>query len=145
VSEYRDKQAILIARIDRDRCDLLTVAKAEMFPRLAAVGRSVDAVAGSEIGTLQALAAADVDDVRIGRRNGEIADRASGLVVKDRLPCAAGIGRFPDAAVIDADVENIRLRWYAGGTDSAAGASRSDQSHAHILVERAVDALCIYL
>ena len=46
--------------------NLLRVAQAEMRPRLARVGRLVDAVADREVGPRQAFAAADVDDVRIG-------------------------------------------------------------------------------
>ena len=83
-----------IARVDGDLRDLLAVAQAEMRPGLAGVGGFVDAVADREIGTLQSLAAADVDDVRIGRRDGDRADGSGRLIVEDRIPGAAVVGRF---------------------------------------------------
>ena len=48
---------------------------------------------------MQAFAAADVDDVRIGRRDGDRADRLRRLVVEDRVPRAAVVVDLPDAAV----------------------------------------------
>ena len=64
MAEDGDEEAVRIVRIDGDRRDLLAVAQAEVRPGLAGVGRFVDAVAGGEVGALQAFAAADVDDVR---------------------------------------------------------------------------------
>ena len=49
-----------------------------------------------------------------------------GWSIEDRLPRAAGVGGFPDAAVVDADVEDIGLGGDAGGADGAAGAERAD-------------------
>ena len=105
----------------------------QVLPR---VGGLVDAVAVGEIGPLQALAAADVDDVRVGRRDGEGADGAGRLVVEDRLPGAAVVGGLPDAAVVDADVEDVGLAGHAGGADGAAAAERADHAPAQAGVER---------
>ena len=88
--EHGDEQPVRVARVDDDLRDLLAVAQAEMRPGRAGVDRLVDAVAGGEVGPLQAFAAADVDDARIGRRDRDRADRAGGLVVEDRRPRAAG-------------------------------------------------------
>jgi hypothetical protein len=63
--------------------DLLRVAQAEVRPVCAGVRRLVDAVADGQVGPRQAFAAADVDDVRIGRRHGDPADRAGWLIVED--------------------------------------------------------------
>ena len=93
MAEHRDEDAVGIARIDGDLRDLLAVAQAEVRPGLAGVGGLVDAVADGEVGALQAFAAADVDDVRVRRRDRERADRAGRLVVEDRLPGAAVVGR----------------------------------------------------
>ena len=96
------------------------------FQVLPRVGGFVDAVADGEIGPLQAFAAADVDDVGIGRRDGERADGAGRLIVEDRLPGAAVVGGLPDAAVVDADVEDVGLAGHAGRPDGAAAAERAD-------------------
>ncbi len=88
-------------------------SQAEMRPRLAGVGRLVDAVAGREVGPDDAAAGADVDDVRIGRRDGDRADRSGRLAIEERLPVRAVVGRAPDAAVVEADVEDVRLARHA--------------------------------
>ncbi len=103
-----------------------------MRPGLAGVGRLVDAVADREVGPRQPFAAADVDDVRIGRRDGDPADRSGRLIVEDRLPGAAGVGRLPDAAVHHADVEGVRLARMAGGRLGPPGAKRADVAPPHL-------------
>ena len=67
MAQHRDEQAVRVARIDDDLRNLLAVAQAQVRPGLAGVGGLVDAVAGGEVGALQPLAAADVDDVRDSR------------------------------------------------------------------------------
>src|SRR6185369_1660443 len=89
VPEDGDEEAVRIVRIDGDHRDLLAVAQSEVRPGFAGIGRFVHAVAGGEVGTLQAFAAADVNDVGIGRRDGDGADRAGWLFVEDRRPDAA--------------------------------------------------------
>ena len=85
-----------------------------MRPGLAAVGGLVDAVADGEVGADDAGAGADVDDVGIGRRHGDRADRAGACLVEDRFPIGTVVGRAPDAAVVEADVEHVRLARHAG-------------------------------
>src|SRR5262249_12612465 len=130
VAQHGDEDAVGVARVDEDGGNLLAVAQADVLPRLAAVGRFVDAVAGGQVGPLQALAAADVEDVGVGGGDGQGADGAGGLVVEDRHPGAAGVGRLPDAAVVDADVEQVRPAGHAGRADGAPGAERADHSPA---------------
>ena len=76
---------------------------------------------------------ADVDDVRIRRRDGDGADRAGRLVVEERHPVGAVVGRAPDAAVVEADVEDVRLARHAGQRAGAAGARRADVAPVHLL------------
>src|SRR5947209_17558195 len=99
-----------------------------MLPGLAAVGGFVDAVADGEVGPLESFAAADVDDVGIRRREGESADGAGGLVVKDGFPDVAVVGRFPDAAIVGRHVEDVGLggeACYADGASAAEGADHA--------------------
>ncbi len=63
MAEDGGEDAVGIARIDDDLRDLLAVAKAEVDPGAAGVGRFVDAVADGEVGPLEAFARSDVDDV----------------------------------------------------------------------------------
>ena len=56
------------------------------FQVLPASVRLVDAVARRDVAADVGLAGADVDDVRVGRGDGDRADRGDRLVVEDRLP-----------------------------------------------------------
>ena len=73
------------------RGNLLAVAEAEMRPRFAGVNGFVDAVASGKIGPLKPFAAADVNDVGIGKGHGDRADRTGGLIVEYRLPGIAEV------------------------------------------------------
>ena len=75
VAHRRDEHAVGIARVDDDARDVPRVVEAEVRPRLAGVGRAIHAVAVGPVFAQVGLAAADVDDVRIGRRDRDRADR----------------------------------------------------------------------
>src|SRR5256885_14731487 len=59
---------------------------------------------------MQSFAASHVNNVWIRNGNRDRADRRGRLIVKDRLPGPAEIGRFKNAAVHRRHVKNIRLR-----------------------------------
>src|SRR6516164_117307 len=84
---------------------------------------------------LQALAATDVEDVRVGGRDGHGADRAGRLVVEDGLPGSAEVVGLPDAAVADADVEDAGLAADAHGGDGPAAAERADHAPAQAVIQ----------
>src|SRR5262249_7629232 len=86
-----------------------------------------------EIGTLQSFTASDVDDVRIRWRDRDGADGLRRLIVENRRPGQAVVARFPDAAVVDADVEDIRLLDDARRADCPPAAKRSHVPPAHLL------------
>ena len=131
MAEHGDEQPIGVARVDDDVGNLLAVAEAEMRPRLAGVGRLVDAVADRQIGAGEPFAAADVDDVRVRRRDRDRADRSGGLVVEDRRPRPPEVGRLPHPAVYRAGIEDVRLRRHAGDGFGPSAAERSDRTPAH--------------
>ena len=106
----RDQDTIRIARVNRDLRNLLSITQPKMCPGLSGVDGFVEAIADGQIRPLQSLAAANVDDVRIGKRYRNAADRTSRLIVENRSPGAAVIGGLPHAAVYLRDVENVRLR-----------------------------------
>ena len=128
MTQDRDKYAVRIARVDDDRADLLPIAQSHVFPCFAAVGRFVDAVACRKVRSLQPLATADVNDVRVRRRNRESADRSGRLIVEYRIPGVAEVRGLPDASVVDADEEDVRLSRNAGGSDGTAATEWSDHA-----------------
>ena len=139
MAERRDKQSIGIFRIDDDVRDLLRIAQAEMHPGLAAVGGFIETIARREVRALLSLARADVDHRWTRRRDGNRSDRAGGLVVEDRLPRAAGVGRLPHAAIDDANEERVRLTGNAVNGFGAAGAMRADHAPAHLTQRTRID------
>src|SRR5215831_3511677 len=126
MSERGDKQPIRILGIDKDGRDLQRVAQSEVRPRFAAIERFVNAVADGKVGALQSLAAAYVNNVGIGRSQRDRADRAGRLIVEERLPGAAVVVRLPHAAIIHADVEDVRLCRNARRAHRSAAAEWSD-------------------
>ena len=139
--EHRDQDPIGVARIDEDGGNLLAVPQTEVLPGLTAVRGLVDAVAGRKIGTLQPLAAADIEDIRVRGGDRDGSDGAGRLVVEDGVPGPAVIVRLPDTAVIDADVKDVRLSRQAGRPNCSAAAERPDHAPAEAVVELRIERL----
>ena len=135
--ERRDEDAVRIVWIDDEGGDLPRVAQAvEVLPGAARVVRSEEAFADGEIRPLQPFAARDVDDVRVRRRDGDGANRLRRLLVEDRRPGLTVVRSLPDAAVVRADVEHVRLLGHACGADGPAAAKRPDVAPAQRREER---------
>src|SRR6266545_655574 len=139
MAEDRHEDAAGFLRIDENRPDLLAVGKPHVFPGLPAVQRLVDAVAHGEIRPLEALAASDIENLGIRGGDGERANRARLLPVKERRPDAAVIGRLPDASVVDADVEDIRPARHTRRPDRAPAPERPDAAPAHLGEESGIE------
>src|SRR5207248_1954330 len=75
---------------------------------------------------MQPFAAADINDLRIGNRDGDSADRTGWLIVKNRLPGSPIIGGLEDAAIDLGHVKNIWLRGNAGDCTGPTAAEWSD-------------------
>jgi hypothetical protein len=125
--EHGDEEPLRIARVDGDLRDLLPVAQAEVAPGPARVHRSVDSVAGGEVGALQAFSAADVDDVGVRGRHRQRADGAGRLIVEERPPGASVIVGAEDAAVDRPDIEGARPLRHARCRLGAPSANGSDR------------------
>ena len=126
VAERRRQHAPGVARIDAEACDLLAVGEAGGLPGAAAVAGPEHALALGNVAAHVGLASADVDDTRIGRRQGEGADGLHRLGVEQRLPGAAGIARLPHSAIDAAEVEVFALARHAGHGQHAAAAEGAD-------------------
>ena len=78
-------------------------------------------------------------------RHGDRADRPRGLVVEQRRPGGTEIGGAPDAAVVEADVEDVGLAGHSGESPGASSAGRAYGAPVHLgvkfRVERSVPAL----
>ena len=119
-----------------DARDLLRVGESDVRPRFAAVDRSVHSVALRDVGAHVRLARADIDDVRIGWRHRDRADRSDRLRIEDRLPRAARVIRFPHAAVHAAEIEMLRLSRHASDREHATRAKRTNAAPVRVDVHR---------
>src|SRR5271163_1511849 len=83
---------------------------------------------------MQSLATANVNNVRVGRGDGDRADRLRRLVVEDRIPGAAVVVRLPDSSVDLSNIENVRLAGDSAGSARAPAAQRADHAPVQVLV-----------
>src|SRR3989442_15037848 len=107
-----------------------------MRPRFPRVGRLVDAVAGCEIGANDPGATSHVEDVGVTGRYGDRPNRPGGLLVEQRHPRRAVVGRAPYPAVVESDVEDVGLTRDTGQAAGAPGARGTDLAPTHLGVER---------
>ena len=110
-SHRRDVDNVGIGRVDDDAADLPGFLQPHPLPRLAGVGRLVDAVARVRDADARGVPGADPHDVLVRRRDGQAADAGHVLSVEDGLKGRAVVGRLPDAAVADRDVEGVEVRF----------------------------------
>ena len=104
---------ICIMRIDDNLADLLAVGQTNFRPGFSGIAGTIHAITLSDVGAHVGLTAADVNYFRIGRCNRQRANRTDRLLVENRLPGAASIECFPDAAIDGAEIEMLRLPGHA--------------------------------
>src|SRR6202035_972509 len=106
MAERCGENSIRIAWVDSKSWNALTVAKAEMRPRLARVGRFVHPVTEGQIRPSQPFAARNINYIRIGRSDRDGSDGLGWLIIENRRPGAPRIVCFPHAAVHCPDIKN---------------------------------------
>src|SRR5262245_29302499 len=104
-----DVDGVRVRRIDRDTRNVVRVLEPNVRPRFAGVYRLVDAIAGERAARREGVAGADPHDVRIGRGGRDRADRELVVSVEDRLERRAVVGRLPQSARPEADVEGVEM------------------------------------
>src|SRR5579884_1467543 len=96
VAQRRDVDHVRVRGMDADLGDVANLGKAQMLPGRAGVGGLPHAVAVRDVAADGRLAHADVDHVRVGRGDGDGADRrALEEAVGDVLPVDAAVGGLP--------------------------------------------------
>src|SRR5438270_12811360 len=103
-----------------------------MRPGFTRICGLINAIAGREIRTLQTFATADVNNVRIGRRYGNCANRPGLLRIENRLPGMARIRGLPHTPIHGRYVEEIRLVRDSGDGNSTSAAKGPDAAPAHL-------------
>src|SRR5262249_32267992 len=116
LTDRRHVRDVRILRVDLQLRDLADFAQPDVRPRLAGVGRLVDAASDDDVRSDGFAAGAHVDHVRIRIRDVDRADRSGrDLAVGDWQPGDPVVLGLPDAAARRAHIEDVRLRAYARG------------------------------
>src|SRR4029079_2959169 len=101
--------------------DVPRVREARHLPGVAAIGGLVDPGSPRRALAVVVLAGAHPDDVRVVRRDGDVADRHDVvLIVEEDLPGGAVVRRLPEAAGRGGHVEDRRVALVERDTLSAA-------------------------
>src|SRR5262249_27297111 len=114
-----------VGGVDDHGADLAVVLP-DVIPGLAGVAGLVDAVARLDIAADVGLAAADVDHVRVGRRDGDGSDGRDWLLIEDGLPGESAVARLPDAAGRGGGVIGKRVAGDAASTGDASAGGGAD-------------------
>src|SRR6202047_4934005 len=107
--QHGSEQVIWIVGVNGQGGDLLAVAQAEVSPGFSRVHGFVNPIADRKVGPLQAFAARGVNNIWIGGRYGNGADRLRGLVFEDRRPSASVIVGLPTPTFTLPDVKDVGL------------------------------------
>ena len=134
IAERGDVDDVGIGGMDDDAADVVGLLEAEVRPGGAGVHRLVDAIAPRGALAIVGLAGADVEDRRIGGREGEVADGGIGLVVEDGLPGIAAVDGLEDSAGGGADVDDARIGFDDGEVvDASAHGGGADAAEFQVL------------
>ena len=128
----RYQHRIAVARIDENLADVLRCGEPHLLPGAASVEAPVYAAAPGHVAAADVLAGTDPDHVRVVRIDGDGADRVRRLVIEDRRPGDAGIGRLPQTARANRHVPGAAVfRMHLDVRDAAAHERGADAAQIH--------------
>jgi hypothetical protein len=119
--------------------DVARIFQPDICPGLAAIIRTVHAIAKGNIPADAGFSGACVNHIgiRLGNRDG--ADGGGGLLVKQRIPGDAAVHGLPNSAGDRAHVIRIGLAGHAGDREDSSSAKWADQAPFHRAVKFRVD------
>ncbi|MXV95241.1 MAG: hypothetical protein F4Z92_05090 [Gemmatimonadetes bacterium] len=127
ITHRRHVDDVRVAGVDEDATDVPGGVETHVAPGVPRIRGLVDAVAPAGRLPVLRLPGADPDQVWVRLVEGDVADGAGGLVVKEGYPGGAVVLRLPDAAGPRCDVEDLRFRLDDGEVgDAAAHERRAD-------------------
>jgi hypothetical protein len=127
--------------MDADGADLPGVVETDELPRLAAVGRLVDAASRGDVAAHAVRAGTEIDNPGIGVGDGDRPGRSQRhLAVGDRQPVRAAVRGPEHSAAGDAHVERARLRRHTRHRRHAPAPRGPDEAVLHPPEERRIDA-----
>ena len=122
-----NENPVRVLGVHHNAADVLGIFQPQVLPAFSSVDGAVNAIAekGARGKFAVGLSGPDIQDIRIGGRQGNVADRKRAFIFKYRFPGNAAIGGFEHAAHRSAGVDDIgvsRMKGYVG--DPAAYVER---------------------
>ena len=114
VAQRGYKNDVWIRRMHDQLADVPRIFQPDIRPGLAAVVRTIDAIAKGNISADAGLAGAGINNIGIGFGNSNGADGRNTLLIEKRIPGNAAIIGFPDSAGDCAHVVGVGLAGDAG-------------------------------
>src|SRR5256885_7861286 len=93
--------------MDDDASDVLAFAQPQVRPGSAAILGLIASIAPRCTALIVVFAGANPKDLRIARRDGDVADGCRSLMIEDRLPGRPAVGCLPHSARCRCDVEQL--------------------------------------
>ena len=115
------------------------VFQSNVVPGLAAVVRTIDAVAEGDVAANAGFAGADINYIGIGVRDGDAADRGGGLLIEERVPGNTAVGGFPNATGDGAKIVRVRLARDSRYGKGPATTEWADQAPFHSAVDLGIN------
>ena len=103
------KNCIRVARVDQNFADVFTFLQPHVFETRTRVVADVDSVAETDMTSAIVFARSHPNRVAIARVNRDTTDGVGAVVLKNRIPSRARVGRFPDVARCDGDIPGVGL------------------------------------
>ncbi len=141
VPESGDKGDIGIRRMDDDLADVARVLQSNVVPSLAAVVRTIDAIAEGDVAANAGFTGADINYIGIGVGDRDAADRGGGLFIEEGIPGNAAVHGFPNAAGGGAKIVSVQLAWNTSYGKGPAATEGADQAPFHSAVGLGVDGI----
>ena len=118
---------VRVAWVDNYFADVLAGFEPHVLPGTAAILGFVDAIPPADAALCVVFAAANPNDIRAFRVDGDGPDGIGRFIIKNGCESGAVIGCLPDAAAGCADIPSGFVGWVDGdGNDAATGDRRAD-------------------
>ena len=139
MAESGDQGDVGIRGMDDDLADVASVFQSHVVPGLAAVVRTIDAIAEGDVAANAGFAGPDVDYIGIGVGDRDAADGRGGLLVEEWIPGNTAVRGFPDAAGYGSKIVGVRLAQDSSHGKGPATAEWADEAPFHPSVGLGVD------
>src|SRR5579859_4374171 len=141
VTQCGHEDAVCVMRIHQDPSDLARIAQSNLLPGFSRLRGLVHPISNGNGRTHVRFPGTYINDVGVRWRRSNRSNRGNRLRVKNRLPCAACVVRFPNAAAHTSKIVGVRLPSHASDRQHASATKRSNRAPTQLLEKLRIDLL----